>query len=146
MRAEGMKLQAIADVFGVSRAAVSLALSRKTSRINKIRALKPCACGCGRLHARLKYASTACYFTHTMKLAAGDTRYVNWRYGSKIARRLVLRWFPLEKEHVVHHADRNDRNNALANLWVFASNGEHTSFHRGGAGRPIWRGDFQPLG
>ncbi len=40
----------------------------------------------------------------------------------------------------IEQVDKDTRNNALANLWVFPTNGAHVSYHRGGAGRPIWCG------
>mgnify|MGYP001165939658 CR=1 FL=1 len=35
----------------------------------------------------------------------------------------------LEPEEVVHHIDGNSRNNAIENLMLFASNGEHSKYH-----------------
>src|SRR5690348_126477 len=101
MRADGMTLQAIADHFGVSRSAVSLALSRETCRTNAERVPRPCACGCGVLHIRRKYAARSCYFTHTVQRLAGDAPYVQSRWGQKLARQLVAQHFPLEPHPVV---------------------------------------------
>jgi len=45
----------------------------------------------------------------------------------------------------VHHEDGDNTQNTVRNLWLFASQAAHLSFHRGGRGRPIWRGDGGPL-
>lgn len=37
----------------------------------------------------------------------------------------------LKKGEVVHHKDKNRENNSFNNLMVFASNGDHVSFHNG---------------
>lgn len=37
---------------------------------------------------------------------------------------------PLNNEEVVHHEDKNGRNNALDNLRLFASNVEHMRYHK----------------
>ncbi len=68
------------------------------------------------------------------------------RYGQRVARRVVAAaGGPLPAGSVVHHVDRNQRHNAVVNLWVFASQADHASYHRGGEGRPVWRGDGGPL-
>lgn len=69
---------------------------------------------------------------------------VLWRQGQRIARAKVRKHFPLAAVHVVHHADNNNRNNTIANLWVFASQSDHMKFHHGGHVQPLWRGDKQP--
>jgi hypothetical protein len=52
----------------------------------------------------------------------------------------VKRLYQLQEQHVVHHVDGDDLHNELSNLWVFASQAEHMSFHRGGDAEPIWKG------
>ena len=146
MRADGATLQAIADHFGVARAAVWQSLHRVTCRTNRAHVPSSCLCGCGARTVRRKYASRDCYFAHTVARLAGDAPYVVSRWGQKVARELVAQHFTLEPQHVVHHVDRNSTNNALENLWVFASQGDHVSHHRGGVAQPIWRGDGGPVG
>lgn len=59
--------------------------------------------------------------------------YVEWRQGCRRARVLVSQHYPLQDEQIVHHKDGDQRNNALANLMVFASNADHVAHHRGRA-------------
>lgn len=47
-----------------------------------------------------------------------------------IASQLLNR--PLTKKEIVHHIDNNGRNNSPDNLMVFASNADHSRFHKGG--------------
>lgn len=146
MRSEGMTLQAIADHFGVSRPAIWQSLHRQTRRTNTERVPRPCACGCGQLHIRRKFATQDCYYAHLERTLCDGQAYLESRAGSKRARKLVADRFPLQPQHVVHHVDRNQTNNTLRNLWVFASHGDHMSYHRGGCAQPIWRGDGGPCG
>lgn len=141
MRAQGMTLQVIADHFGVSRPAIWQALNRKTCRTNAAREPRPCACGCGQLHMRRKFATQDCYYAHLERTICDGKPFIESRWGCKQARRIVSELFDLQPHHIVHHVDRNDTNNTLANLWVFASHGDHMSHHRGGLAQPIWRGD-----
>ena len=136
MRRQGWTLQRMADRFRVSRPAIHHCLTRRPSRTNQARVLKPCACGCGRVTVR-RFATRRCYSRARLQ----NPRYVGWRHGQRLARRVVQTVFPLPPGAVVHHVDGNSRHNALTNLWVFASHADHMSFHRGGLGRPIWRGD-----
>jgi hypothetical protein len=146
LRAQGWTLQRLADRYGCSKAAVSRYLKSPRVRFNKARLVQPCRCGCGRSTrpGRL-YASPECYIAHTMTQAASGP-YVVWRQGQRLARAVVqASGFVLQPGNVVHHADRDSTHNEVNNLWVFASHREHMSYHRGGTGRPIWRGDGQPL-
>ena len=138
LRTYGETLQAIAERFSVTRAAVSYALTRQTRRTNAKRERLPCRCGCGVLTLNA-YASRACYYDHVTR----DRTYKPSRAGQKRARRIVERHFTLLPGYVVHHVDGDNTHNALANLEVFASQAEHMSFHRGGNAAPIWRGSAE---
>jgi len=63
---------------------------------------------------------------------------------SVIARKIVRARFPLKPEHVVHHIDKDNTNNRLENLMVFASIGDHNRWHRQGGPasgvRPLYVG------
>ena len=132
---EGVTQKAIASHFGVSKSAISIRLSRKVLRRNRARPSVLCACGCGLQVKARKYASRACYFQ-----AVTRQPYVSWRQGQRIARSVVSQHFTLRRCHVVHHVDRDCRNNSISNLWVFATHADHMSHHRGGMAQPIWRG------
>jgi hypothetical protein len=66
--------------------------------------------------------------------------YNPWRQGSRIARALVAQRFALDKDHIVHHKDGDQRNNDVSNLAVYASNAEHMAHHRGRTVLPLWDG------
>lgn len=140
LREQGWTLQRIADRYGVAHSTISMRLHRQEKRPDGPRAAGPCVCGCGRLPrlARFRFFSHACYIRHRCHLGP---RYIEYRPGQRVARRVVAQHFPLQPQHIVHHVDKDTRNNAVENLWVFASHAEHLSFHRGGSGQPIWRGD-----
>lgn len=70
--------------------------------------------------------------------------YVEWRHGSRLARAIVSQHFPLQREHVVHHKDSDQRHNDLTNLEVYASQSDHLAKHHGRAVPPIWTGDQTP--
>ena len=59
---------------------------------------------------------------------------------SRRSRKIVSYYFELRPEHIVHHEDRNERNNDPRNLKVFASNNEHMRYHRGYSAKPLWDG------
>ena len=138
-RADGWTLQRLADSYGVTRAAVSAYLKRAATRtrVNRLGnvSVRPCACGCGGI-ARGQYASRACYFNHRCRRVPS----VLWRHGQRLARAKVAEVFPLQPQHVVHHDDKDDRNNTLRNLHVFATSGDHLRYHRGMDVSPIWCG------
>ena len=66
--------------------------------------------------------------------------YHEFRHGGRIARTKVSEYFDLQPDHIVHHKDRNQRNNILSNLLVFANQGDHLRHHRGFEVRPLWDG------
>jgi hypothetical protein len=68
-------------------------------------------------------------------------KFVNSRQGLRVARRVVEQHFALRPEHVVHHHDHDQTNNAVENLAVFATAAEHMSFHHKTPGvQPVWDG------
>lgn len=134
LRAQGWTLERLAQRYGCTKVAVHNYLKRSRTRVNAPRKPKPCL-HCGEPTLK-KFCSPECYH------ASYQTRtFVHWRHGQRIARQLVAEVFPLQVEHVVHHEDGNERNNSLSNLWVFASQAAHLSYHRGGKAQPIWCGD-----
>jgi len=66
--------------------------------------------------------------------------YKPWRHGSRIAREKVGRLFKLLPGYIVHHEDKNQFNNDMKNLKVFACNGDHIRYHRCGDVEPLWDG------
>ena len=141
LRARGWTLERIAAKHAVTRAAVSLCLSRVTRRTNHMRADRACRCGCGdEVRAPRIYATRDCYYRHVTRAGRTD----GWRQGMRLARAVVTRYFDIQPEHVVHHEDRDQHNNEPTNLWIFASQGDHLRYHRMNDAVPLWRGDRDP--
>lgn len=85
---------------------------------------------------RQSFCSQTCYYAKR-----ANAKYKRWTHGAQLARATVrAAGFPLLKSHVVHHWDSNNRNNALVNLAVFATQREHMKFHHHGQPDPIWDG------
>ena len=84
---------------------------------------------------RQSYCKAECYYA-----SFHGERYKPWRHGQRLARAIVAQHFQLEARHVVHHEDKDNRNNDRANLRVFASNADHMAYHRGSNVKPIWDG------
>lgn len=62
------------------------------------------------------------------------------RKGSRIARKIVAKYFKLQPDNIVHHEDRFSLNNQPWNLRVFKTQGDHIRYHRGFDVEPIWDG------
>ena len=88
------------------------------------------------------FCSRKCYFEWLEKGRSNgvDSKYIRNRHSGVKARKIVSQYFELEKGYIVHHEDRNQGNNELSNLRVFASQGEHNRYHRGFDAKPIWSG------
>lgn len=72
-------------------------------------------------------------------------RYNPWRQGQRIARAVVAKYVELQEDWVVHHWDGDNRNNAVQNLGVFASQADHMRHHRGGKVDPVWDGRLRAV-
>lgn len=77
--------------------------------------------------SRRIFCSSRCY------LATRGQNHVTWRQGTRIARKVVAKYFDLQPSHVVHHEDSDERNNRIQNLKVFASQSDHMKYHHGGS-------------
>lgn len=80
---------------------------------------------------------------YTLWLQAGNGfPLIENRQGQRVARSIVSQYFALQQGHVVHHEDRNDLNNQLSNLRVFANQGDHVRHHRDFDVEPLWDGRY----
>jgi hypothetical protein len=144
---EHLTLREIAGRAGISHVSVSKRLHKAgvTALDGTMPQLVCQQCGTGYRRKRSavrvatgRFCSRSCYMAHIRDKAT----YTEWRYGQKLARAAVSRYFDLQPGHVVHHHDGDNRNNDPRNLAVFASQAEHMRYHRGGPATPLWNGQF----
>lgn len=69
-----------------------------------------------------------------------NENFVEWRQGGRLARAIVAQHFKLERDHIVHHKDADQRNNDRANLMVFMNQSDHLKHHRGQVIHALWDG------
>ena len=79
-------------------------------------------------------------FSRWLNRKDSTSPFISYRHGLRIARKIVAWYFPLFPGYIVHHEDRDETNNDLANLRVFACQGDHNRYHRGFPVQPIWDG------
>lgn len=82
------------------------------------------------------FCGSRCYHRHI-----GSADYSACGQHQKIAKAVVGRYFPLDREYEVHHIDGDSSNNSIGNLWVFRNHAEHMGYHRTRRGRPIFKGE-----
>jgi hypothetical protein len=142
----------IANTYHCSRQAIFYALKRAgidTSKEKRGSMRVTCAF-CGRLHKKTRanirsnrhhFCDQGCYWAW-LELGRKKTtnKYIEYAHGRTEARKLVSKYIELLPGYIVHHEDRNQRNNDIINLKVFASQGDHTRYHRGFRVPIIWDG------
>jgi transposase-like protein len=140
------RMNDIAAALEVSRVAIHKMLKKagvdtsKRQRIERICPVceKPVKVRRGRARRfRDSYCDSECYFAYLETLGED---YKPSSYHCREARKIILQYFDLQPEHRGHHEDKNDKNNDLKNLRVFASQGDHVRYHRGFKVIPIWDG------
>lgn len=137
-------MQKLAERYGVTRQTIFFILKKYGIDTKKQRIPVSCTtCGNELLRTKAEirnkknhFCNMDCYtaFLH----AQGD--YIPNRQGQRTARNIVLKYFELQEKMVVHHEDKNNLNNAVWNLKVFANQGDHIRYHRGFEVNPIWDG------
>jgi hypothetical protein len=149
------RMQDLAKEYGITRQGVFKVIKRfgvetsKATTDNPISAtnMEVSCSTCGiiflrhryRIRSRLhNFCSDACY--HAFLEAGNGNPYLPNGYGGRLAREKVSAYFQLQSGHIVHHEDRNQLNNDLSNLRVFACAGDHVRYHRGFDVEPIWDG------
>ena len=91
-----------------------------------------------RLRSNHKFCSKDCWFAYVKSLTGTDYKYD--KQGMRMARKVVSRYHTLLPSEIVHHEDKNCKNNTLGNLRVFASQSDHIRYHRGFDIKPVWSG------
>lgn len=143
----------IAKMYGVRRQTVFYCLHRQgvdTTKETNGRVLVTCEwCKKDFLRKRNQFrknnhnfCTEGCYYAWLDRETGRGRPYKEQRMGRIQARRIVAEHFDLKPGNVVHHEDRDQTNNALDNLMVFANGGEHTRYHRGYMAEPIWQGSL----
>jgi hypothetical protein len=92
-----------------------------------------------RLRSNHKFCSRKCWFAF-VKSVCGGNEYKYDRQGQRLGRKVVSRYHTLQPGEIVHHEDKNCKNNTLANLKVFACQADHIRYHRGFDVTPVWSG------
>ncbi len=143
---EHLTLRKIAAQVGMSAQAVRLRLIDEGVKAKQGTWVKRDCHYCGKQievrrgasrRVRRSFCNSECYYA-----SLEGERYKPWRQGCRIARAIVAQYFTLDREHVVHHEDRDNRNNDRSNLRVFANQSDHAAYHRGQAIQPIWDGSL----
>jgi hypothetical protein len=129
----------LAAMYGVTRQGIYKVLCSAGIDTSKQAAHMSVSCSCcgkeiKRLRCQIRkanhlFCSQECYFAW-LKHGNGNPLIMH-RNSSRIARGIISKVFALRPEHIVHHEDRNQYHNALANLKVFANQGDHIRYHRG---------------
>lgn len=141
-----VRAQDIADKYDVTRQAIHRLLKRNGVDTSKEQRVERTCPVCGKKvlktrqrarDARQSFCDQECYSAYMESL--GD-EYVHSRYHCREARKIVSGYFDLQPEHIVHHEDKNNRNNAKENLRVFQNQSDHLKYHRGTKVKPIWDG------
>jgi len=131
----------LAQQYGITRQGIWKALNKYGIDTTKRSVEVPCK-QCGKVILKKKcqirnryrnFCSRTCYFAYF------SLNTLISRQGQRIGRKVMNSFFKLKSKYVVHHEDGNEMNNNINNLRVFASNGEHISYHRGGNSKPIWQ-------
>ena len=132
--------QDLASEHGITRQGVHKILRRHGIKPANYERLQVSCTACGaevsrpRCQVRARrhiFCSQDCYYAW-LEGSQGGT-YEGWRQGQRVARLMVQSCgFDLKPGHVVHHKDRNTKNNEISNLLVFANQGDHIRFHRWG--------------
>lgn len=144
-----LSLSEIAGLIGISRMGVQKALKRMgydTSKATACHIDTTCAhCGksfsvhrCKYKYGDRQFCCQSCYYAWVDSHNAGP-RVVS-RQGMRLARQVVSTWYTLQPGNVVHHIDRDNRNNDISNLMGFACNGDHVRHHRGKLAVPLFDG------
>ena len=138
----------LARKYGVTRQCIFKLLNKADIDTSKEAANISVSCTvCGEETKRLRcivrkshhiFCSKACYFAW-LKHGNGNPLIMH-RNSARQARAIVSKLFALQPGYIVHHEDRNQYNNYIPNLKVFANSGDHVRYHRGFIVPILWDG------
>lgn len=139
---KGLTLREIGAQVGMTHAGVSLRLKKAGVKDSKVK-VQCYYCKAWFKVNRSKHKHSPQHFYCSVehyRAKRANPNYMRSSYGGRLSRALVAKYFPLERGHVVHHVDSDQRNVDLSNLWVFKNQADHISFHHHGKTKPIWKG------
>jgi hypothetical protein len=129
---------ALAKQYGLTRQGIHKLLKHAGVDTSKQAANIPVSCTCcgiefTKLRCQVRkqkhvFCSEVCYFAW-LHHGNGDPLVMH-RTSARHARTIVGEYFALKPGYIVHHEDRNQFNNNLWNLRVFANQGDHVRYHR----------------
>jgi hypothetical protein len=130
-----MSCNQIAKSFNVSRPTIWKYLRKhgvNTSKDNSFAICKQCGISFKKTRCRIRntthqFCSRVCYFNYIK-----NPNYNSHRQGQRIARQVFEREICFTHDWVIHHADGNNDNNNIKNLWAFQKQSDHMKYHRGG--------------
>jgi hypothetical protein len=135
----------LAETYGVTRAAIYKVLKKVGVDTSKKGGMEVTCATCGeffkkpRCQVRVRnnlFCSQECWYKYVNR----EGKYSYSRQGQRRGRKVVSRYHTLQPGEIVHHEDKNCRNNTLANLRVFACQSDHIRYHRGFDVVPVWNG------
>lgn len=134
---EHLTCQQIAEIMHCSRAWISIRLKDCGIHYSQGTRVKAKCFTCGKMHEvtrarhrnrKRAFCSRECFYA-----SRKGEHYRPWRQGQRRARAIVAQYFKLEPQHIVHHEDKDNCNNDIRNLRVFACQADHMSYHHGNA-------------
>jgi hypothetical protein len=135
----------IAETYKVTRVAIYKVLKKAGVDTSKKGGMEVVCHSCSeffkkpRCQVRVRnhlFCSQECWYNYVNR----DGKYKGSRQGTRKARKVVSRYHTLQPGEVVHHEDKNCKNNTLGNLKVFACQSDHIRYHRGFDVVPVWSG------
>ena len=142
------RMENIAKDFGCTRQAIFKILKKEgidTSKEQRIvRTCRVCGKEVLRRRGRARttkhsYCSDECYRTYLHTLGEA---YNPSNYHSRMARQIIQQYFDYRPEegHIVHHINKDCKDNRKKNLEVYSCQGDHLRHHRGFQVTPLWSG------
>lgn len=138
-----LTLRQIGRLYGVSAQTVMTRLHKAgVSRQDGEHITRPCAyCGAGVTRTRSQGRRQRIYCGTEHFYADMENPDIRERpNGGQRARAAVATHYPLGREQVVYHKNGDQRDNAISNLAVYASQAELTAMLKGRQVAPVWDG------
>jgi hypothetical protein len=138
----------LAKQYGVTRQGVFKLLNRAGVDTSKQAANMTVSCTC----CGKTFKKRRCQVRKSKHVFCGEDCYYAWlhhgngnpliihRQGARVGRDVASKYHTFLPGHLIHHEDRNQNNNHVSNLKVFACQGDHVRHHRGFIVPILWDG------